>query len=298
MEQSRDRGPSSITGFKGLVNFAAGIATGDIITGLEAAKDVFNHRLIVSVDPGLVYTAGLTFSVGEIRDEFYSGDFAKKLISAKSISQATGLKDYIAARNVESAENSDLIDELAKQHGRTMDLSDYQAHSDHFEATTDHLLRSHNSRQSRRNHARLQSQKQRYWSNIVNLIFAMNDEMNTHSEKAPVILFGNGSFGNVKGCLPGNAAWLRQYLARFFTVIVVDEYNSSQKCPMCFGQLEMHEPAKGVRVKRCTKCTGGGPGGKFVVNRDVAAGMNFVSIVLISILSGKRPPEFSPITRF
>jgi hypothetical protein len=52
------------------------------------------------IDAGLVYTAGITFSVGEIRDGFYSGDFAKKLISAKSFSQATGLKDYIAARNV------------------------------------------------------------------------------------------------------------------------------------------------------------------------------------------------------
>ena len=147
--------------------------------GMEAAEDIFDHRLIVSVDPGPVYTDGLTFSVGEIRDGIYSGDFAKKLISAKSISQATGLKDYIAARNVESAESSDLIDELAKQHGRTMDPSDYQAHSLAFESAADPLLRSHNSRQSRRNHARLQ----RYWSNIVNLIFAMNDEMNPHSEK-------------------------------------------------------------------------------------------------------------------
>ena len=262
--------------------------------GWDAAEEVFDHRLIVSIDPGLVYTAGITFSVGEIRDGIYSGDFAKKLISAKSISQATGLKDYIAARNVESAENADLIDELAKQHGRTMDLVDYELHSVAFESAADPLLRSHNSRQSRRNHARLQSQKQRYWSNIVNLIFAMNDEMNPHSEKAPVILFGNGSFGNVKGCLPGNAAWLKEYFGRFFTVLVVNEYNSSQKCPMCFGQLEMHEPKKGVRVKRCKECPGGGPGGKFVVNRDVAAGMNFVSIVLLSIISGKRPAEFSP----
>ena len=122
----------------------------------------------------------------------------------------------------------------------------------------------------------------------------MNDEMNPHSKKAPVILFGNRFFGNVKGCLPGNAAWLKEYFGRFFTVLVVNEYNSSQKCPMCFGQLEMHEPTKGVRVKRCTRCKGGGPGGKFVVNRDVAAGMNFVSIVLLSIISGKRPAEFSP----
>ena len=104
------------------MNFAAGISTGEIKTGMEAAEDIFNHRLIVSIDPGLVYTAGMTFSLGEIIDGVYSGDFAKKLISAKSIAQATDLKDYNAARNEESAENSGLITELAKQHGRTMDL--------------------------------------------------------------------------------------------------------------------------------------------------------------------------------
>ena len=72
----------------------------------------------------------------------------------------------------------------------------------------------------------------------------------------------------------------------------MDEYNTSQKCPKCTGQLEIHEPALGVRVKNGTSCRGGGPDGKFVVNRDVAAGMNFISILLYSILYGKRPTAF------
>jgi hypothetical protein len=38
-------GPSSIKGFKGLVNFAAGISTGEIKTGMEAAEDFFDHSL-------------------------------------------------------------------------------------------------------------------------------------------------------------------------------------------------------------------------------------------------------------
>ena len=273
------------------MNLAAGIQTGEIKTGLEPAKELMDNRLLVSGDPGLINAIAMNFAVGEIRDGFYSGDFAKKIVSAKSISHAYGLKDYINTRNQEST-GDDTIDDLSKFHSRTMDLSDYQVHADFFENTTDPLLRSHNSRQSRREHARLQIRKQRYWSNFVNLIFAMNDEMNPHSTKAPVILFGNGSFGNVKGCQSGNYTWLKQYLARFFTVIVVDEYNSSQKCPKCMGQLEMNELRLGVRVKRCTSCRGDGPDGLFVVNRDVAVGMNFISILLYLILYGKRPTAF------
>ena len=77
------------------MNLLAGIKTGEIKTGLKHAKDLFDRRLIVGIDPRLVNTAGLTFSVGEILGGVYSGVFAKKLISAKHIRQATGLKDYV-----------------------------------------------------------------------------------------------------------------------------------------------------------------------------------------------------------
>ena len=122
----------------------------------------------------------------------------------------------------------------------------------------------------------------------------MNDEMAQGFEKSPLILFGDGAFGNVRGCTAGNYSWLKQYLGRFFTVVVVGEYNTSQKCPKCFEQLEMHQPKKGVRVKHCMHCPGGGPGGRFVVNRDVGAGMNLITIVLCMIISGERPAAFSP----
>jgi len=282
-------------GFKGLVNFASGIKTGEIVTGEEAAKDLIDNRLIVSIDPGLVNLAAITFAFGRYNSSTtsFDGQFAKKLISAKSVSRDTSLTNYINRAN-ESNEFANLIDELSKQHGRTMNVADYMAHSTAFQANAEPLLQAHNSRQARRSHARLQSKKQRFWSNTVNLIFAFNDAMANGSNKTPIIIFGDGSFGNVKGCQSGNYTWLKQYLSRFFTVLIVNEHNTSQKCPKCFGQLKMHEPTKGVRVKCCEKCVGHGPTGKFVVNRDVSAGMNMITIVLCMILSGKRPAQFSP----
>ena len=143
----------------------------------------------------------------------------------------------------------------------------------------------------------MEAKKQRYWAGVVNLIFALNNEMAQGSDKAPLILFGDGAFANVRGCKAGNYSWLKEFLSRFFTVLIVNEFNTSQKCPKCFGQLKMNEPKKGVRVKACEKCPGGGPGGKFVVNRDVSAGMNMITIVLCMIISGHRPAAFCPTIR-
>jgi hypothetical protein len=128
-------------GFKGLVNFASGIKTGEIVTGEEAAKDLIDNRLIVSIDPGLVNLAAITFAFGCYNSSTtsFDGQFAKKLISAKSVSRDTSLTNYINRAN-ESNEFANLIDELSKQHGRTMNVADYMAHSTAFQANAEPLL--------------------------------------------------------------------------------------------------------------------------------------------------------------
>ena len=159
IDQARTRfGPSSILGFKGLVNLAAGIETGEIKTEMGPAQDRLDDRLIVSGDPGLFNTISLNLAVGSIKYGFYAGAFAKKVVSARSVSHAYGLKDYVNAKNQESARD-DVANNLAKSHGRTMNLSDYQCHAYSFECTVDPLMRKNNSRQSRHNLARLQSRK-------------------------------------------------------------------------------------------------------------------------------------------
>ena len=280
------------------MNFASGIKSGEIEIGIPAAKDLFDKRLVISIDPGLMNLAALTCSYGSVdaATKIYSGVFVKKLFSAKGVKNDTGLATYLEHRP--AVEEAAIIRNLAELHGRTMNIGEYNAHSVNFQSTAQVLLESHNSVDSRKDHARLQSKHQRYWSNVVNLIFAMNDELAKDSIKAPLIIFGDGNFANVKGCLPGNYAWLKQYLSRFFTVLILEEFNTSQRCPKCFGQLELHEPKKGIRVKRCKQCLGGGPGGHFVVNRDVGAGMNMITIALCMITSGQRPAAFAPAIRY
>ena len=81
--------------------------------------------------------------------------------------------------------------------------------------------------------------------------------------------------------------------------MIVPEHNSSQKCPKCFGQLQIHKPGKGVRIKECQngcKSTADENGAirNFAVNRDFSAPMNFLAIAIGLVWHGKRPSEFRP----
>jgi len=289
-------GPSSIAGFKGMVNIQSAINTAEIKTGEFEAEKLFNHRLIVSMDPGLANVVGCTFSYGEIRDGSYQGNFMKKVFSARHCSRFTGLNDFIHETNSGLDNLQQSIRDLSQSHGRTMDLRSYEDFIYTFNTAGRNLREQSAAPETRKKLFKLSKKKQRFWSNFVNFIFAIKDRLAPHSTKAPVILFGGGTFGNVKGHRAGNYAWLKQYLSRFFTVFIINEYRTSQCCPKCFSQLKMFSPRKGVRVKYCESCPGRGqvPGkreGVFVVNRDVGAAMNFVAIT-IHLLHGTRPPEF------
>jgi hypothetical protein len=90
---------------------------------------------------------------------------------------------------------------------------------------------------------------------------------------------------------------MKEYFSRFFPLAIVGEGFTSQKCPKCYQQLEMHGK-KGVRVKQCNHgCVrgcgdGGGQGEPFVINRDISAPMNMLTIVLCMVLFGERPLAF------
>ena len=88
----------------------------------------------------------------------------------------------------------DHMEFLSHHHGRTLDQEEYKIHKDIFKSKETEILR-HNNSQAVREKLFLNSiHKQRFWAEIVNFIFSVNDVMNPGSLKAPVIVFGNGKF--------------------------------------------------------------------------------------------------------
>jgi len=276
-----------------MMNLQSAINTTEVKSGVFEAEKLFNHRLIISMDPGLANVVGCTFSYGEIREGSYRGNFIKKVLSARNCSRFTGLNAFETEVNADLEHLQQEIRHLSESHGRTMEIEEYKQFVNLFTSSGQAIREQSASPGTRKKKFQLSKKRQRFWANFINLIFAIKDRLAAYSTKAPVILFGDGSFANVKGHRA-----VKQYLSRFFTVLIINEYRTSQCCPKCFSQLKMFSPRKGVRVKYFESCPGRGqvPGqleGVFVVNRDVGAAMNFVAIAIHLLLHGTRPPEFS-----
>ena len=87
-----------------------------------------------------------------------------------------------------------------------------------------------------------------------------------------------------------------------FLVILVPEYNSSQRCPKCFGQAEFVRAAS-YREKECKGCpchnprnhVSGDAGFAFRFDRDIGAAVNFLTILCFMMRhGGLRPAAFAP----
>ena len=159
---------------------------------------------------------------------------------------------YSASKNVEMDAFRPGVRALSQLPGRVMDEAEYNEHAKLFKTVGPDMVTHAGSPEQRRQYAALQGRKSSYWSDFVNTIWAMQDAMCPDSDRPPIILFGNGKFPTGRGSTAGNYTWLKTYLARFFLIILVDEYNTSQRCPKCLGQLEFH--GKGVRIKACGSC--------------------------------------------
>lgn len=203
------------------------------------------------------------------------------------------------------------IQQLQKNHARTMKSVEYDVHSLVFKKVAPILLGVNQSDKALKRKSELSRSKQQHMSEFVNRLWSMADAHYREQLKkdpgavfkAPVILFGDGSSSSMKGQRSTNPAAMLDYLKHHFTVLVVQEHNSSQKCPKCWGQMNYLD-GKGVRVKTCPneRCKAQPKSKKegdplpdpvdFIVNRDIAAPVNFLSIAIGLVMTGERPEPF------
>ena len=102
------------------------------------------------------------------------------------------------------------------------------------------------------------------------------------------IFIGKPTFGAVRGHRAAPAKSLVRALARRFQTIVLDEYNTSQKCPSCGGQFERTR-ADSIRFYRC-ECAAANSAEQ---NKDFAAAFSMIQIGLSLVLFGKRPAPWA-----
>ena len=127
---------------------------------------------------------------------------------------------------------------------------------------------------------------QAYKDSIKDRIFELNIQMLLHCRglgaaavfTLPTIIIGKYQKGK----------WLPEFLAKFFPVIVVDEFYSSQRCPSCRNFVEQEDK---WRVKTCHTCKDTKDNDSDLqFNRDIMACRNMLQVFLHQVCFSQRPP--------
>ena len=187
-----------------MINLEYIFRTKGIYYELEYAQALFDNRLIVSIDPGAVNLAGVLFmkgtsisnQTGEIKIEsgIYKAEFKRRLLRKGGYQQDAGIDRLIDQKNAFNEDFREELNDLSVHHGKTMNPDEYQSHLDTFKKHEESLLSHYNSLEQRQMNGKSRREKERYWRDFVNFIFEMDRCMNPDSDKAPVILFGDGKF--------------------------------------------------------------------------------------------------------
>jgi ribosomal protein S27AE len=217
----------------------------------------------------------------------------------------SGIDSYID--NVQAAMEpfQDDVRAMGRNHGRTTNPAAYTQHKNTFPGNSEGLLHFNESPARLDQRHRLRNRVRSFWAGIPNIILEMADSLSRQYDGGvrrlvpPMIIVGDPKFNpSMKGKRSVAPKKLINYLKRFFLVIIVNEYLSSQKCPKCCSQLTQFEPSS-YRRWQCGSCTMARNQQQvpLIVNKDVSAGLNFFKIVVTTLATGRRPAVFSPPTQ-
>jgi hypothetical protein len=295
--------------FRGYIPLEKALENNMIEKGTQAAADLFNDRLVLAIDLGIVNVVGSVAALGhttlaaeenDVQFLNYKFNWMKWLLPSRNFYTSTGIDKHLQTQLERYSELEEEMVTLSKFHSRTMDVEEFKKHSEVFRAKGPALLAKSCSKEKLSDMRVLRATKQRYLDEIINTIYAIDEALHEKKSlgskrtKAPIIIAGKPTFTGVQGKRSVPSSSILDYLKRHFAVILVDEYNTSQKCPKCCGQLE---EAEGIRIKVCpnvecrsTKCTGEKI--QFHVNRDVSAPMNMIRIAFNLICGQERPKPF------
>ena len=295
-------GLSDIRGAKGLLYVEAAARKGQMVTGKKAVDDLLNNHPFVCIDPGRKNDAGVTAVVAStVKEDLIV--HAKKYVSVAKIRyRNTGVDAHII--DPEVTPDAQRVKALAQTSGRTNDPAKYGRFKEGFRGDGRPLVTASCQRKLLKKRGKLRNRTTSYWCSMNSMILSLTDSVRRDSGRscdtgAPIIVFGNPTFSaSAKGQRSGAPKKLLRYLKRFFTVVVVGEYNTSKLCPQCRQPLELIDP-EGFRIWKCRYCRSRCLNGnhevyhEFVVHKDISASLNMFHIFYYLMATGERPPEFS-----
>ena len=293
-------------GFTGIVPVEHAI-THCALRGVGECEKIINSHILISIDPGVINTAGSVVAAVNIKRDpkkgtvGMEGEFVRTKLKTTRFYEST-TDSYTKEQNIEMKAFSDDITHLSEYHARTSDIDKLTRYADTYLEKSDPIRLHNREPEVLRQKRKSDSKKQQFWANYVNELLAQVDALRKRypeKNRTPIILFGDGKFKSTKGHRGAPARFLMRYLARFFPVFVVREPYSSQNCPKCLVTKLLEMDMEGTRHWYCPKsdCRSinkkdGTKYDKFIVHKDISAPMNFITIFVTVLLTGKRPTAF------
>jgi len=107
----------------------------------------------------------------------------------------------------------------------------------------------------------------------------------------PVVIIGDAGGNGGRGRAQQNHKVIHNTLAGFYSVLLIDEFNTSKKTTCCHTDACTTTSAGRRRSKGCKQCKFGNDTRWW--NRDAGAALNMISIYLSILFTGQRPAAFT-----
>ena len=251
-------GLSSIEKRNGKLMLEAAIRDRKIEWGPKVAKDHFDNHYHVSIDLGFIDEISMAIIYADCdEDGNFELIFVSKQISSVSKYSGSGVDQYLR-------EKKDAIDHLAtelealkEEDRRSTDPVIYEKFKKVFQEAGNKIIDFNYEDEELKRKKKLDNRKRSHWSTVANIILAFVDAMEERyglKKGNPVIVMGIPTFkATMKGkrsCSPKKTV---QFISRFFTLVMIGEYLTSQRCPRCFEFLRQ-KFKDSTRIWECPSC--------------------------------------------
>ena len=256
--RSKMVGLSSIEKRNGKVKLQEAIRNKKVHWGPAVAKDHFDKHYHVSIDLGFIDEISMAIIYADCDDDGnFELIFVSKQISSVCKYSGSGVDQYLR-------EKKDAMEHLAKEFEalkevdrRSTDPEIYEEFKREFQEAGNKIIDFNYTHEELKRKKELDNRKRSHWSTVANIILAFVEAMEERSGKKdgnPVIVMGIPTFkATMKGkraCSPKKTV---EFISRFFTLIMIGEYLTSQRCPLCFGFLR-RKFKESTRIWECPSC--------------------------------------------
>ena len=242
---------------------------------IQKLGSTLHNRPILSIDLGVRKELTIACIASTVaKDGIVTSDVSRYSISSFTRYDGTGLNRYLdlklTGRDQTDYENH--MNQLSKHHERTMDPLEFKMHMEAFQNHGVPILKANADPQSLKARFHLANKKRSYWAALPNILLALADAKLKRAKKEesvtedalcnasdgfPIVVIGKPTFkASMRGFRSVAPKKTIEHLAKFFLVVLVDEYNTSKVCATCCKEkLKQVKSTKGTRIWECPSCT-------------------------------------------